>query len=94
MKTTDSVLLGKTMFGPVPGEKGGPATFTGGNYYGIFTFTKFAEQAKKLIKGRCRRSATRANLNAANPMFFPVLKSYIDIPLFKDDPVELHSCPN
>ena len=87
MKTTDSALYAKTMYGPIPGEKGGPATFAGGNYYGIFIFNKPVEQAKKLIKGSLSKARYPGNLNAANPMFFPVLKDYADLPLYKDDPV-------
>ena len=88
MKTTDPALLAKTMFGPVPGEKGGPATFAGGTNYGIFTFnTKAVPQAKTLIKGTLSKERYPGNLNAANPMFFPVLKDYANIPLFKNDPV-------
>ena len=87
MKTTDSVMYAKTMYGPVPGEKGGPATFSGGNYYGIFTFNKPVEQAKKLIKGSLSKERYPGNLNSANPMFFPVMKDYANLPLYKDDPV-------
>ena len=88
MKTTDPALLAKTVFGPVPGEKGGPATFAGGSYYGLFTFnTKAVPQAKTLIKGSMSKERYPGNLNAANPMFFPVLKDYANLPLFKNDPV-------
>jgi len=88
MKTTDPALLAKTAFGPVPGEKGGPATFSGGTAYGLFTNnTKTAPQAKTLIKGAMSKDRYPGNLNAANPMFFPVLKDYANIALFKDDPV-------
>jgi multiple sugar transport system substrate-binding protein len=87
MKTTDPAMLAKTVFGPVPGEKGGPATFSGGNTYGIFTFnTKAVPQAKTLIKGTLSKERYPGNLNAANPMFFPVLKDYANIPLYKNDP--------
>ena len=45
------------------------------------------EQAKKLIKGSLSKERYPGNLNAANPMFFPVLKDYSKLPLYTDDPV-------
>ena len=37
--------------------------------------------------GSMSKARYPGNLNAANPMFFPVLKDYANLPLYKDDPV-------
>jgi multiple sugar transport system substrate-binding protein len=89
MRTTDTALLNNTMFGPVPGKDKegakGPSSYNGGNFYGIFTFTKFAEQAKKMIKGSLSPQRYPGQMNAANGMFYPVMKNYIGADIYKND---------
>ena len=87
MKTTDPAMLAKTSSARCPAKRAVPRPSRAATRTASSPSTSRWRRPSTLIKGTLSKERYPGNLNAANPMFFPVLKDYANIPLFKDDPV-------
>ena len=88
MRESDPGWLNSTVVGATPGggTQGSPKTYMGGSQAGVFTTSKYPDQAKLLIKGTMTPERYPGNLAAASGMFYPVMKNYEDLPVYTDDP--------
>jgi multiple sugar transport system substrate-binding protein len=87
MRESDPGWLESLVLGPLPaGPTGQPTVFNGGSTAGVMASSPYPDQARLLIKGTLSPERYPGNLEAANGMFFPVLKNYESLAIFQEDP--------
>ncbi len=90
MRKENPDLLAKTSFAAVPGAPGGNnemQTFAGGNFFGIFTTSKYQDQSRQIALWAYSPERYLGWMQKGNGMFYPALKKYESDPFYQNDPV-------